>query len=660
MSQTTSPSKSGRHTASSRSIFTKKLPARSVFSTKGDPRTIVLTCAILWSCFLQLSSSSQAKKPILIDSIFSQPDKLQLRFRPMGNYAASTFISHVRIPFDYINLLQLQSKMIERMDRCIPDLDRFKFNLDQYNRATLNSTFELYKSDINQVFKLFKDLLASLPHVPERQRRQWDVASFVVATSALTLSTYNTVQISKLESKIEAQQQKTDLLTDIVKIHEQHLHQLDRMIDTIGQELKALKVQSGLHFSIDKAIAQVILDTNKLRAVVAIFERVINTAFDQKLAPGALTVDVLDSILYHIKDTAAKNKYHNFIHQPSDLYKLEVSFIHRPEDKTVILILHVPFVETENLLPLFEFISLPIYFNFTANVSVIPDVGKADLIAIGNTEAFQTLPTLDLANCKRLGNTFFCDGRSVLQTNIVENCLGSLYLGSSSLIKANCKFRIDSTREKIYNPGNNTWVVYSIGTIVTNQVCPRDNSLSPLTIKSGQTVTVKQGCNILTMDHLISADDSEDCQILNSWLHWTMSLAQLYNHEDNEHLTAMINDLRKSILGNFDTSHLPRRLEMVQKPFSADHWRFTSPAVMLGTAIILAVVAFFVWKKFWRKSHKQETPQLAVEFKQDEAKIIAQPAQMPSLPQQICSAPPAYTPQMQNFVKPSVPVLIYT
>jgi hypothetical protein len=133
MLKTASPSKSGRHKVSSRSLLTKKLPARSVFSTKGDPRTIVLTCAILWSCFLQLSSSSQAKKPILIDSIFSQPDKLQLCFRPMGNYAASTFISHVRIPFDYSNLLQLQSKMIERMDHCIPDLDRFKFNLDQYN-----------------------------------------------------------------------------------------------------------------------------------------------------------------------------------------------------------------------------------------------------------------------------------------------------------------------------------------------------------------------------------------------------------------------------------------------------------------------------------------------------------------------------------------------
>jgi hypothetical protein len=189
-----------------------------------------------------------------------------------------------------------------------------------------------------------------------------------------------------------------------------------------------------------------------------------------------------------------------------------------------------------------------------------------------------------------------------------------------------------------------------------NQVCPRDNSLSPLTIKSGQTVTVKQGCNIPTMDHLISADDSKDHQILNSWLDWTMSLAQLFNHDDNEQLTAMINNLRKSIHGDFDASHLLRCLETVQKLFSADHWRFTSPAVMLATAIILAFVAFFVWKK----SHKPEIPQLAVEFKQYEAKIIAPPAQIPSLLQQNFSAPPAFTPQTQNFVKPSVPVLIYT
>ena len=66
---------------------------------------------------------------------------------------------------------------------------------------------------------------------------QWDIASFVTATAALTLFTYNTIQISKLETAIKTQKQKTDLLANIVQIHEQHLHKLDEMIKDIGNEI---------------------------------------------------------------------------------------------------------------------------------------------------------------------------------------------------------------------------------------------------------------------------------------------------------------------------------------------------------------------------------------------------------------------------------------
>jgi hypothetical protein len=263
MSLALQKSKSSHDQAGSR-IFLSEAAFHGATSKHGQPRAIILTCAILWSCFLQLStSSSQMKKRILINSIFSQPDKLQLCFHPMGHYAASTFTSHVRIPFNYSALLHLQEKIIEHMDRCIPDLHCFNFKLDQYNWATLNSTFELYKSDIKQVFKVFHNLLASLPHIPECQRRQWDITSFVTATSTLTLSTYNMVQISKLKTTIETQKQKIDLLADIVKLHEEHLHQLDKMTEDIGNEIEKLKIQFGFHFSIDRAIAQVISDTNK-------------------------------------------------------------------------------------------------------------------------------------------------------------------------------------------------------------------------------------------------------------------------------------------------------------------------------------------------------------------------------------------------------------
>jgi len=43
-------------------------------------------------------------------------------------------------------------------------------------------------------------------------------------------------------------------------------------------------------------------------------------------------------------------------------------------------------------------------------------------------------------------------------------------MASTKLIKDNCKFQITDTREKIFSLDNNTWLVYSIGTIATNHV----------------------------------------------------------------------------------------------------------------------------------------------------------------------------------------------
>ena len=86
-------------------------------------------------------------------------------------------------------------------------------------------------------------------------------------------------------------------------------------------------------------------------------------------------------------------------------------------------------------------------------------------------------------------------------------------------------------------------------------------------------------------------------EIVNYWLDWTMSLSQLFNHDDYDQRTAMITDLRKHVNGDFNASQLLKRLNTVQKPFSADHWRFSSPAVMFGAAILIAVVTFAIGKK---------------------------------------------------------------
>ncbi len=129
------------------------------------------------------------------------------------------------------------------------------------------------------------------------------------AAAALSLATYNTVQISKLETAIEAQQAKTDLLTDISKLHENHMHKLDNMVDDIGKELQVIKFDKQFKEKVERVLAQINSDEHKLRAVIATFERIINSAYDQKLAPGALSSDVLHQIMYHIDSIAHKNRH---------------------------------------------------------------------------------------------------------------------------------------------------------------------------------------------------------------------------------------------------------------------------------------------------------------------------------------------------------------
>jgi hypothetical protein len=231
----------------------------------------------------------------------------------------------------------------------------------------------------------------------------------------------------------------------------------------------------------------------------------------------------------------------------------------------------------------------------------MPEVGRVDLLAIGDTNSFQTLSSSDLANCRRLGTTFFCEGRTVLKTNIIHDCMGSLFLASSTLIKANCKFRISDKREKIFSLGNNTWLVYSVGTIATNHVCPKARTSSPLTISSGQAVTVHSGCHIPTMDPLITADETEEMQVHSTWLDWTMSLSQLFDHNNAEQIANAVHQIRDTTTGSFDASVLLQNLDKLNEPFQAKHWIFSSPAMTFGLFAIITLLSFLIWKKFCTK-----------------------------------------------------------
>jgi ABC-type branched-subunit amino acid transport system ATPase component len=74
------------------------------------------------------------------------------------------------------------------------------------------------------------------------------------------------------------------------------------LIHDIGRGLQVIKMQNLFKLTVDRIIAQVQSAEHKLQAVIATFERIIIMAFNQKLAAGALSTDVLNQIVTHIND----------------------------------------------------------------------------------------------------------------------------------------------------------------------------------------------------------------------------------------------------------------------------------------------------------------------------------------------------------------------
>jgi hypothetical protein len=350
-------------------------------------------------------------EPRLLDANAATPAKLQLLFCPSGKYAASTHFIHFRVPFNFSKLLETPANIFQTYHAYI---DKWP----EPFRTQVEEVAEISKSCLEDKLNDFSNILAALPEyeIVSRDKRFLDLISFGMSAAALTLATYNTARISKLETQIAQNNKRLDHLVDITSLHEQHFKAVDKKLDDIAEKLALVLRIDKVHFAKMTDFME-----QKFSTSVAISERLIRTAYSNRLSPGALQLDALLEINHHVNEVAANSDMLSFIHKPSDLFLVETSYVYKPDKKTFVLILHLPLVSPHNLMPLFEFIPLPVYFNFTSNVTVTPEVGSNNMITIGHSESYQLLSLSDLQDCNKLGDTYFCKGRNVLLKDFGEN-----------------------------------------------------------------------------------------------------------------------------------------------------------------------------------------------------------------------------------------------
>jgi hypothetical protein len=184
----------------------------------------------------------------------------------------------------------------------------------------------------------FRDIMKALPQSTEITPGQ--TKCFIVlgiSIAAIAMTSFNIYRITQLDSEISSLKGKTDLLVDVLPLHEAHLHHLEDKTYATNKLLGDV-LEANIWFSLKIRDAV----ENKYQSVMHHHKNIVKSAQHHCLAPGVLPHDILNEILNHTLTMAQKQNLVPFVNCSSDLFQIEVSHLYNPVTKIFTLILHTP------------------------------------------------------------------------------------------------------------------------------------------------------------------------------------------------------------------------------------------------------------------------------------------------------------------------------
>jgi hypothetical protein len=92
-------------------------------------------------------------------------------------------------------------------------------------------------------------------------------------------------------------------------------------------------------------------------------------------------------------------------------------------------------------------------------------------------------------------------------------------------------------------------------------VCPAANAVTAMQIQSGDTIKIKPGCYVRTMDHVISADESETIEIVIKTMDWAGEITDLIHNENKDAIHQAVQGLHNRYNSKFDATILLDQLD---------------------------------------------------------------------------------------------------
>jgi hypothetical protein len=189
---------------------------------------------------------------------------------------ASTHFIHIRVPFNFSQLLATPMNIYNQYQKYIK-------KWPEPFRTQVEEVAEISIADVK--VEDFNDILDALPQyeVITHDKRFLDLVALGMSAAALRLSTFNSAKISTLETQIASNNKRVDHLVNISSLHEKHFKGMDCKLDDVSDNLALMLRINKVHFQKMTDFIQ-----QKFGTAVAISERLINTAYNNRLSPGVL------------------------------------------------------------------------------------------------------------------------------------------------------------------------------------------------------------------------------------------------------------------------------------------------------------------------------------------------------------------------------------
>lgn len=454
------------------------------------------------------------------------------------------------------------------------------------------------------------------------------------------MGSFNAAEIANLQVKVKSNH---DTLQNLVIVTE------NQKFDMFHTNQLLEKVVSYIHAQHANNPAAIMA---KLEEQLDLFSRRVDRVVRacQQMHLRRLSIDLLEPVQLintynEVRLLAEKRGYNLLSKVPSDLLQLETTYLRQGED--IVVVIHVPCVDHDAMLTLYRFISFPIPLPVTLapnpetlgqvlipghllseNATFNPDklekfswgrasealylVPEAPIIAIGGGQKHRLLTEGQLAQCTGHNFIRLCDKHQVLNTNLHETCLGSMYSRDINGVRRHCRFERRPLKEIVYQLSATEHLVFSPQPLTTQIKC-RDGNNLPLHLGQITRIEVPSDCEVTLKSHFIRSDYNAKISPPPLYFKWEWSPLQLPADllTDAIHLDVQIDKLEadmrkhsKEAYANYKTNS--DRLHSAQQQL--DSFAFEVPWyfwVLLSFVILILAIFGIGWGLHCMGVHRQ-------------------------------------------------------